>query len=1290
MRAAGTTTFWIANKNIMLYLKKIVWFSLVTLFISIIFISCGDDEGPSASTGTPEITGVNPDSGFVGDQVTISANGLVPQAEENIVRFNGTRAEVKSVSPGQLVTAVPESASTGQITLEVVGGISRGPSFTVLTPAPVINTVAPMSGAPGTRVTITGQYFTTAALAAAVADIRSRLAITSGFTAENTAEQPALRAETNNDKPSTSGNHPEAASPPQPALPDTTETQQAGRITISFGGAEAPIIKRSATQIVAEIPPNAKDGPIKITVDGQTVIFPGFDVILPDITTIDPASGMPGTIVKITGENFDLDDIIGVAFNGTEALITSSSATEITTTVPDEATSGPVLVTVGELSVTGPDFNVQQNQPPTIIGNTSFRVDENQTTVDIITAEDPEGKTFTFSIAGGADQALFSIGERSGALSFNSAPDFENPADADNDNIYNVRIAVSDGSESVSQLISITVTDVDENQAPAITSNSSFDIAENTTAVGTISASDPNGDNLTFSLSGGTDQGVFSIDGNSGALEFDTAPDFENPGDDDANNVYEIEVSVTDGTETASQSLSITVTDVNENQAPAITSNSSFDVAENTTAVGTISASDPNGDALTFSITGGDDQNLFSIDQNSGALVFNSAPDFEAPADANADNIYLLEVTAGDGSQTASQPLTITVTDVNENEAPSITSGATFSVDENSTAAGTVTASDPNGDALTFSLSGGADQGQFSIDGSSGALEFTTAPDFENPTDADTNNDYEVQVSVTDGTESVNQNLTITVTDVAENQPPSITSGAAFNLAENSTAVGAVTASDPEGDALTFSLSGGADQRQFSLDGSSGALTFDTAPDFESPSDANTDNTYELQVQVSDGSESATQNLTINLINRNDNTPVITSGAAITATEGQTAAGTITATDADGDALTFTISGGADAGDFGIGSVSGALTFNAAPDFANPTDANTDNEYLLTVQVSDGSNTAMQNLTVTVPSPFAGGDGTAGDPYRVASLTQLQRVGDFLDAHFEQTAHIDASATANASYGDGKGFAPIGDNSNQFTGTYDGAGLTISGLTIDRASTNRVGLFGDTVAGSELTDIVLTGLDITGGGSTGGLVGRSLGSITGSHATGTVNGTDNTGGLVGLNNTSDPITRSYATGVVNGNSQVGGLVGDLVKGDIRRSYATGNVTGTGDRIGGLVGKNEGFIADTYATGTVNGNSVVGGLVGINSFGNIRRSFAVGAVSGTIPGGLTLGADPADVTDSYWDTVTTGQATSVGGTGLTTAQMQGGATPTNMTGFDFTGVWETQTGDYPILRGVGGQ
>jgi hypothetical protein len=212
------------------------------------------------------------------------------------------------------------------------------------------------------------------------------------------------------------------------------------------------------------------------------------------------------------------------------------------------------------------------------------------------------------------------------------------------------------------------------------------------------------------------------------------------------------------------------------------------------------------------------------------------------------------------------------------NSPPTLPASASASSAENQTAVTTVTASDANGDKLTYSITGGSDGGKFMIDPSTGVLRFITAPDYENPTDDDKNNSYIVQVTASDGQASVTQTLTVNVTDVHENALPHIIAGSnspkhTVNFEENGTDIvlnyDATDADgDKEGAGLVWSLAGGADRAHFTIQPDNGTLTFIATPDFEHPLDADLNNHYEVYVSVCD-SEAActTQQLTVVITN---------------------------------------------------------------------------------------------------------------------------------------------------------------------------------------------------------------------------------------------------------------------------------------------------------------------------------------------------------------------------------------------------------------------------------------
>ncbi len=292
----------------------------------------------------------------------------------------------------------------------------------------------------------------------------------------------------------------------------------------------------------------------------------------------------------------------------------------------------------------------------------------NQTSVVTVTASDIDGDTHTYSITGGPDQSEFSINATTGVLTFNTAPDFESPTDAGTNNVYQLQVKADDGNGGIDvQTISVTVTDV--NDAPVITSGSTPSVAENQSAALTVTASDADlpADTVTFSLTGGADQAKFAISATTGDLTFTAAPDFETPTDTGADNVYEVQITADDGNGgTDVQLISVTVNPVNDN-APVFTSSAAGSLNENTTFVQTVTATDADlpGQSMTYSISGGIDAAFFLINGTTGNLSFVTAPDFEAPADFNANNIYEVQVTADDNSgSTTSQSISVTVKDM--------------------------------------------------------------------------------------------------------------------------------------------------------------------------------------------------------------------------------------------------------------------------------------------------------------------------------------------------------------------------------------------------------------------------------------------------------------------------------------------------------------------------------------------------------------------------------------------------------------------------------------------------
>ena len=681
-----------------------------------------------------------------------------------------------------------------------------------------------------------------------------------------------------------------------------------------------------------------------------------------------------GTPVKATDQD---GDTLTYTLSGTDAAafsIVSTSGQLQTSAALDRETKASYSVTVSvsdgkggtdSINVTINVTNV--NEAPTFTDGSSTtraiaeNTDSGTNIGTPVKATDQDNDTLTYTL-GGTDAAAFGIVNTSGQLQTRAAA-----LDYETKTTYSVTVSVSDGnggSDTIDVTINVTdVTETPDNNAPVFTDGTSTTraVAENTasgTNIGTpVAATDQDGDTLTYTLSG-TDAGSFSIVNTSGQLQTKNALDHET---DDA---YSVTVSVSDS-KGGTDSINVTINVTNVNEAPTFTDGSSTTraIAENTdsgTNIGTpVAATDQDNDTLTYTL-GGTDAASFSIANTSGQLQTSAALDHETKAS------YSVTVSVSDGKG-GTDSINVTINVTNVNEAPTFTDGSstTRAIAEN-TDSGTnignaVSATDMDGDTLTYTL-GGTDAAAFGIINTSGQLQTSAALDYETKTT------YSVTVSVSDGNGGSDTiDVTINVTDVTEtpvNNDPVFTDGTSTtrSIAENTdsgTNIGnAVSATDQDGDTLTYTLSG-TDAGSFSIVNTSGQLQTSAALDYE------TDDSYSVTVSVSDskgGTDSIT--VTINVTDAND-APVFTDGSSTTrAIAENTDSGTnignaVSATDQDSDTLTYTLSG-TDAASFSIANTSGQLQTSAALDYE------TKNAYSVTVTASDGTLTDTIDITINV------------------------------------------------------------------------------------------------------------------------------------------------------------------------------------------------------------------------------------------------------------------------------------------------------------------------------------
>ncbi|MDE0687246.1 MAG: cadherin domain-containing protein [Candidatus Poribacteria bacterium] len=598
-----------------------------------------------------------------------------------------------------------------------------------------------------------------------------------------------------------------------------------------------------------------------------------------------------------------------------------------------------------------------------------------------VVATDEDDDPLTYGIQG-PDAAAFGIVGTTGQLQTRAPLDYET-RDA-----YAVTVIVSDGRGGA-DTIGVTINVTDENDDPIFIEGDSTirSVAENTQAGmnigGAVAATDEDGDPLTYTL-GGIDAAAFGIVGTTGQLQTRAPLDYE------TQDAYSVTLLVSDGKGgTDTIGVAISVTDENDDPIFIEGDSTTRSVAENTAAgvnIGApVPATDEDGDTLIYRL-GGVDAGSFGIIGSSGQLQTRASLDYET------QNAYSVAIMVSDGKGgTDTIGVAISITDEDEavpdedpvpvverivippvaetvkTHAPVFAdSQTTRSIAENTPAGvnigSPVSATDADDDTLTYTL-GGVDRASFSIVRSSGQLQT------KSPLDYETKNAYSVTVTVSDGDRTDAISVKITIIDVDETPktraPVFAGDKATRSIAENTPAgvnIGSpVTATDADGDTLIYTLSG-TDGASFSIVRSSGQLQTKAPLDYE------TKNTYTVTVTVSDGERTDIITVTITITDVDETpkarAPVFTGDKTTRSIAENTPAGVnigspVFATDADGDTLTYSLSG-TDRASFKIVSTSGQLKTHA------PLDYETKNAYSVTVTVSDGGRTDAIIVTITI------------------------------------------------------------------------------------------------------------------------------------------------------------------------------------------------------------------------------------------------------------------------------------------------------------------------------------
>ena len=273
---------------------------------------------------------------------------------------------------------------------------------------------------------------------------------------------------------------------------------------------------------------------------------------------------------------------------------------------------------------------------------------------------------------------------------------------------------------------------------------------------------------------------------------------------------------------------------------------------------------------------------------------------------------------------------------------------------------------------------------------------------------------------------------------------------------------------------------------------------------------------------------------------------------------------------------------------------------------------------------------------------FGGGDGTAGNPYLVEDVNDLQNLSADLQTHYRLVGDIEANATSG--WNGGAGFDPIGDQSNRFTGSLDGRNFTIFNLTIDRSGQSYVGLFGSLDIGAVVSGLILKDGYVDGGNYVGAVAGLNYGTLSNVTSETYTTGYNYIRGIVGFNqglisnatnhgdtkgpgsfnggiagyNDDGTITDATNHGDVDsGGAEAGGIVGECIGGDLGGLLNHGHVNGSGGHFGGILGLGSGCdISKATNHGNVSGvGSYHGGIAGYIELSEITDATNHGFVSG---------------------------------------------------------------------------
>ena len=818
----------------------------------------------------------------------------------------------------------------------------------------------------------------------------------------------------------------------------------------NHAGRNSAVVSITDTPNRSPVFPTAEDG--RRSVDENTPA--GQNIGTPIVATDADNDRLTYSISRHPNHIFNVSDVFDV--NATTGQLRTKGALDeemrdtyrLTMSVSDGkdpyGNSDPRIDDTISVTVTVNDVD----EPPVITPDSDIVVDENHEGRLVgFNAYDPERLLFTHTLSlAGRDAGDFSLTD-AGVLTFASTPDYERPADSDRNNVYDLTVNAVDGDGKIGSIdISVTVRPVDE--PPDISGDATPSLEEEgALLVGTYQAVDPENATTVWQPLGGSDSDKFEFTASNGRLAFKSAPNFEASADTGGNNVYDVRLSASAGGHTATFDARIGVTNREETGSLSLSSpqpqvDADYtatlrdpDQVSSTTWAWERSTSRNGPWAAVSGATDGVTTSVYTpIAGDVGYYLRVSA----AYTDGHGPNKSLVQRSA---NPVRAAPVT--------NDPPSFDEPTpTRSIAENARARAAVgspvgATDTDSGDVLTYELSG---SDLFTIESNSGQIRVVG----DNSLDHESAPSHSVTVKASD-TSNAFDTVTVSVTVDDVNEPPNAVSDASTTREDTEVTIDVLANdSDPEDDVSDLMVSAGNARRgQVVVNTPQNPGDFYTIT-YTPRANYNGADSFTYTVQDSGSpsrSDSATVSINVGSVNDDPTFPSTTAGRSVleSAGEGDDVGAPVTATDIDGDELTYSLSG-TDASFFDIGPRSGQITVGAGVTL----DIMTRDTYRVMVDADDANGgrasveVAVMVTTRSVRPPIittGGGGGGGGGPVNQPPV--------FEDTEGNAIAETSREIAVGAALGAGIGEPVVATDPDEDTLTYTLGGDDAASFAID-------------------------------------------------------------------------------------------------------------------------------------------------------------------------------------------------------------------------------------------------